>query len=340
MQYRSVDISRESIIGVPTIVSSRHRNRQNPLEVTTTNIAFAKIPDVDQELSGKLNHHKWAICGYRVNDLRQNPLFPRFPDDKDFATNFAIEGGEGQTGGRLFGYIHGSVRGKYKFTIDSSGGATSELWLSTDEDPRKARLIASVNKDVTMARTSEDILLETGQKYFIEALIKYGADSESVYVLWQPPGIGKFEHIARQFLSAFYADKVSKNPAVGYLNRKDFESPSNYKRTAPEPVQEHSIQYYYNTPVVEQETLAGVLPSVSYSPSYKVKDGRLSEWQGIYLVLKHHSAMYPEDTVRITREGNFTHSSREFRANELLPKSEAERVVNEFMSALEIQHKK
>ena len=184
--------------------------------------------------------------------------------------------------------------------------------------------------------------MEMGKKYFIEALHKDGGGASHVSVLWKPPGAKEFDLVTGQFLSPFYADNDNKGPFLGNVGGESLGLSSHPKETPPSPVTQQILQFYHNTTAFSQQDLAGVLPSFLYSPSYVVNDGNVSENQGIYIALPHHSSVYPEDTVQIKpgRLSSILFSKREFLPNEVLPKADAEQVVNQFMKALESQHKR
>lgn len=177
------------------------------------------IPDF---MSGKLNVHIWdRICGPYVEQLRQSPLFPRFPSHRRFVTEFKAEFEGIEYGERIFGYIHSMSAGFYQFAITSDD--TSELWLSTDIDPKNARLIATVfsTKGTGWTKTgdfrkypaqiSRKIQLKAGRKYYIEVLHKQARGKSHLQVLWKPPGYKKLVKIESNFLSLFADDNDFKS---------------------------------------------------------------------------------------------------------------------------------
>ena len=326
------------------------RNADRSAENAREKIILATDVKIAKESAGKLNLHMWSICGFHVNDLKQSPLFPRFPDRKAFVTNFAKKGTESNIGERVFGFVCPKFTGKYQFAITSDD--TSELWLSENEEPRKVRLVASVNITAGVAWTkpgdykkypsqiSGEIFMETGKKYFIEALHKDGGGASHVSVLWKPPGAEQFDLVTGQFLSPFYADNDNKGPFLGNVGGESLGLSSHPKETPPSPVTQQILQFYHNTTAFSQQDLADILPSFLYSPSYVVKDGKVRENQGIWIAMSHHSSVYPEDTVQIKPGSYIMSSKREFLPNEVLPKADAEQAVNHFMSALKSQHDK
>jgi hypothetical protein len=145
--------------------------------------------------------------------------------------------------------------GFYQFAIASDD--TSELWLSTDIDPKNVRLIATVfsTKGTGWTKTgdfqkyptqiSRKIQLKAGRKYYIEVLHKQGRGKSHLQVLWKPPRHGKFEKVESDFLSLFVDDNDFKSLDES-LKDSEFELfapkdvPSHVKRKL-DPTLEKSI---------------------------------------------------------------------------------------------------
>lgn len=91
------------------------------------------------------------------------------------------------------GYVTAPMDGFYTFWIASDDN--SELWLSTSETPSQRRRIASVNNwtnprdwEVNPAtQRSEQIRLEAGKRYYVEALMKEAGGDDNLAVGWQLP---------------------------------------------------------------------------------------------------------------------------------------------------------
>ena len=133
-----------------------------------------------------------------------------------------------------------SFPGRYTFAISSDD--SSELWLSTNNDPKKARLIAWVGNltdpfwqgivrdgDFTKYKSqiSAQIFLRRNRRYFVEALHKQSTSSDHLLVAWKIPRVGNFSHITRGRISQYihphelhnldvnrYARHVPLTPAV------------------------------------------------------------------------------------------------------------------------------
>lgn len=95
---------------------------------------------------------------------------------------------------RMRGYLHPPVTGEYTFWVASDN--SSQLWLSTNEDPRKAKRIAFVARYNWVgprewshypSQRSETILLKAGQSYYIEAWQEQTSGDDHLAVAWQGP---------------------------------------------------------------------------------------------------------------------------------------------------------
>ena len=99
---------------------------------------------------------------------------------------------------RMRGYLHPPTTGQYTFWIASDN--SSELWLSLDADPSKARKIASIQRFDWVdprewsrfpSQHSEPIPLKAGETYWIEALQEQTTGGDHLSVAWQGPGLNQ-----------------------------------------------------------------------------------------------------------------------------------------------------
>jgi len=162
-----------------------------------------------------------GIGGTSVADLTSDPRYPNDPDGRGLLDLF-----EGPTnwandyGSRLYGWLAAPESGEYTFWIASDD--SSQLYLSTDDDPAKARLIASVDGwtnsrqwNKFSSQRSQPIALQAGRKYYIEAIVKEGSGGDNVAVAWQPPG-GVQEVISGRFVDDSVSPYASSpSPADG-----------------------------------------------------------------------------------------------------------------------------
>ena len=130
-----------------------------------------------------------SSTGTGVNAIPVNTL----PTATSFLTSFEGPANVGNSyGSRIRGYICPPQTGEYTFWI--SGDNNVELWLSTDDDPANRRKIAEHRGftaprqwDKHPSQKSQPIRLETGKRYYIEALHKEDNVNDHVAVAWQLP---------------------------------------------------------------------------------------------------------------------------------------------------------
>jgi len=169
-----------------------------------------------------------------LSSLYNWPDFPENPTITDTVTSFVSDPDWDDYGGRIHGWLYAPVSGDYRFylTTDDNG----ELWLSTDENPANAQLIASESGSRALyawASTGEEasvpIPLVGGKKYYIGALWKERAGGDHCAVGWTGPGIPTITVIPGRYLMPFVqywaydplpADEaagVSKTPTLSWL---------------------------------------------------------------------------------------------------------------------------
>ncbi len=141
-----------------------------------------------------VRYERWeGIPGTTVADLTSDPDYPDNPTVTQLLGDF-----EGPTniidnyGVRVSGYVVPPVTGAYTFWIASDD--QGELWLSNNENPATASLIASVPAwapprqwDWYPEQQSAAINLIAGQRYYIEALMKEYGGGDNLAVAWHPP---------------------------------------------------------------------------------------------------------------------------------------------------------
>jgi len=144
---------------------------------------------------GSITTEFWmGISGTAVSDLTSSPDYPGNPSSIEYRTIFETPTDWADYyGTRMRGYVHPPSNGDYTFWISSDDN--SELWLSTNDDPINAVRIAFEsgwsNPRVweTGDEQSDPITLTSGQKYYIEALMKEGSGGDNLAVTWQGPSI-------------------------------------------------------------------------------------------------------------------------------------------------------
>jgi len=150
---------------------------------------------IDGGPGGAIRQWWLNVNGTDIPTLTGDPRFPDEPDGRELldAMDAPVDWAENY-GSRIYGWLFPPETGDYTFWV--SGDDNCELWLSTDEDPANAQMIASVetwtahlewNKEAT--QMSQVRTLVAGQRYYIEALMNDGTSGDSLAVAWQGPGI-------------------------------------------------------------------------------------------------------------------------------------------------------
>jgi len=147
--------------------------------------------------TGEILFEYWMdIGGTAVSDLTGQATYPDSPDDGELRT--ALEGKvdwADNYGTRVRGYLYPPEDGDYTLWI--SGDDYIELYLSTDDDPANAAMIAEVPGWTSYLewnkypeQQSAPITLAAAQKYYIEVAMKEGGGGDSLTAAWTGPGIG------------------------------------------------------------------------------------------------------------------------------------------------------
>jgi len=123
------------------------------------------------------------------------PNYPFSPSGADVEMNFEAPTNWGAFHlTRMAGFLHPPATGDYTFWVASDN--SSELWLSTDEDPKNVRMIASVGAGNWVnphewsrypSQRSDPIHLEAGRAYYVEAFTEQVELDEHLAVAWAGP---------------------------------------------------------------------------------------------------------------------------------------------------------
>lgn len=176
--------------------------------------------------TGQILRERWDdIFGSSIADLIADATYPHEPTVEDYLTTFEIpEDVADLYGSRIRGYIHVPVTGEYRFWLASDNDG--ELWLSTDEEPDNASLIASVS-GWTLPRDwdgtaveSAPVTLEAGKRYYVQALHKAEWGGDHLAVAWQIPG-STTQIIDGQYLSAYGENGTPASNHAPFLSSLD-----------------------------------------------------------------------------------------------------------------------
>lgn len=171
---------------------------------------------------GLLQELYFDIPGSAVSDLLDHPKYPGSPDQTNVLQVF-----EGPTdafdnyGQRLRGFLVPPLTGNYTFWIASDDN--SVLYLSDDTDPLNKVDIATVpgwtnprEWDRYPSQESGLVYLESGQVYYVEALMKEGGGGDNLAVRWRLPNATIEEPIPESRLlpygTAFSAPLITVEP--------------------------------------------------------------------------------------------------------------------------------
>ena len=207
--------------------------------------------------------------------------------------------------------------GNYSFAISSDD--SSELWLSSDENPSNVKLIAWVGDRTLLhgifqtkiaqftkykSQMSRPVFLQKGQKYFIEVLHKQGSLQDHVLVGWKIPGKSHFRHLSGKSISLFIDDERASKDVTFYAQfiPQDLPSHSHYRTSRLDP---NVFQFgsddlrdkAHTAEFVDERDIEKLFPSCPYKPSYQV-DFKLKRYEGVYLI--HDTAIYPDDHTDLT----------------------------------------
>ncbi|HEY7115819.1 MAG TPA: lamin tail domain-containing protein, partial [Tepidisphaeraceae bacterium] len=171
--------------------------------------------------------------GNAVSDLTSNAAYPNSPSGREYRTSFETRTDWAEAyGSRVHGYLLPPVTGDYTFWIASDDNG--ELWLSTDDNPAHASLIASVPVwtsprawNTYPQQKSASIHLVAGQRYYIMALEKEGGGGDNLAVTWQRAGTA-FDGlpISGQYLAPYVPPSGTGAPINVTLNQLGTADPS------------------------------------------------------------------------------------------------------------------
>lgn len=140
-----------------------------------------------------LCEHFDGVNGGQVGDLTNNPVYPLKPTYSELLKNFELPLTEDEHFGlSVRGYITAPTTGNYTFWIcaDDAG----ELYLSSDETPANRKKICACPSwteprkwDQFPEQKSQPVALQSGKRYYIEALQKQEAGGAHVAVGWELP---------------------------------------------------------------------------------------------------------------------------------------------------------
>ncbi|MFP4621854.1 MAG: CotH kinase family protein [Bacteroidales bacterium] len=151
-------------------------------------------PDATEQSQGIIREVYRDITGTNVDDLLDHPGFPADPDSRSIVTRYfeAPSNIDDNYGQRMHGLLKPPQTGDYVFHIASDDNG--RLYLSSDENFRNSELIAEVpgwtesrEWDKYGGQQSDEVYLEEGEMYYINALMKEGHGGDNLAVKWELP---------------------------------------------------------------------------------------------------------------------------------------------------------
>ncbi|KAL9978695.1 hypothetical protein ACROYT_G016244 [Oculina patagonica] len=251
---------------------------------------------------GKLTVSIWRdVCGGKVKVLKNSPFYPSYPDEKKFIHEFQIEDNKLEYGQTITGFIHPANSGFFRFATASDD--SSELWLSSSEDPEEKQLIARVFTEDSIGWTkkneldkypnqvSRDVELRNGSRYYIEVIHKQGAGDGFVQVFWVRPGDADFQLISAEYLSSYSDDFVG-------ATKVDAMNKLLAKRLAVSEKKWKKYSNFFPLPLISK---GNYLPPCAYQTSFIVKE-KIDKENGVHLV--YLSNVFPQDDTFMGNKGN------------------------------------
>ena len=146
--------------------------------------------------TGNISYQRWENIGggNSIQDLRNNTNnLNNSPSNSQNLTLFEAPANIlDNYGVRMRGYVCPPTSGNYIFWV--AGDDNAELWLSPNDQPNNLSRIAYHNSwtpprewNIFSTQQSAPIMLQAGQRYYVEALMKEGGGGDNLAVGWQLP---------------------------------------------------------------------------------------------------------------------------------------------------------
>jgi hypothetical protein len=225
-------------------VTVKATNSAGSVSQSYTVTVASSTPTTGCSASGTILREYWLnVSGTSVADIPVNTT----PTGTEQITSFAGPNRWGDNyGQRIRGYICPPQTGNYVFSL--AGDDDTQLWLSTDDNPANKELIVSANN---ATRKSGSIQLETGKRYYIEALHKEVRYGDYITVGWQLPNGSQELPIPGSRLSPYQGASMTSSSSQALSISQEINAiPENAQLTAyPNPFQD---EVYFRVNAIEQ----------------------------------------------------------------------------------------
>ncbi len=152
-----------------------------------TQVLFTNVPFTVGYIQRQLYFN--VTNGASVASLTNSPKFPNNPDQVDYppSMGWPTVNIADTYGGRFSGYLTPPITGNYYFAVRSDDA--SVLYLSPNNDPTYKAVATSEPNccEAFDAHTNGPFLLNAGQRYYIEGLMKENTGGDYFYVAWKTP---------------------------------------------------------------------------------------------------------------------------------------------------------
>ncbi|MGA2171861.1 MAG: cellulase family glycosylhydrolase [Sedimentisphaerales bacterium] len=175
------------------------------------NVNWIKFTKVGGGGTGRITREWWTgISGTSVSNLTSNVNYPNKPSGRGLLSTLEAPMNWADNYGTLIsGYLYPITDGEYTFWIASN--ASSQLWVSTDDNPDNASVVAYVPDSNSAARQwdkydsqeSGPVWMAAGERYYIKVLHKAGTGDDHVAVAWQGP------YLNQQIIDGTYMSPIN-----------------------------------------------------------------------------------------------------------------------------------
>ncbi len=269
--------------------------------------------------TGNINFQRWNnISGGAVSNLTSHANYPNNPTSIGTRNLFEMQQNLGNSIGiKMYGFICPPTTGNYIFWIASDN--SGELWLSTSVSP-SGKVKIAYNNNSTNSRQwnkfatqkSVTIALTSGQKYYVEALMKDGTGGDNLAVGWAKPGQGTTAPSEVIPGTSLAVDSEAPSAPIN-LNASALTSTS-FTLSWSASTDNVAVSGYdvyrngvkLNTSNISATTynISGLSPNTAYTMTVRARDGAANEATSSPLIVTT-----PPDTQAPTAPGNLRTSN-------------------------------